>query len=45
MSRRYKTTQNKGCLIFCEGDVEQNKNKGCLIFCQGDVKQNKTKVA
>ena len=36
---RYK--QNKGCLIFCKGEI--NQNKGCLIFCKGDL--TKTKVA
>ena len=40
--------QNKGCLIFCKGDVNKQRllnilytryeqNKGCLIFCKGDV--------
>ena len=38
-----KTKQNKGCLIFCKGDV--NKTKQTLLnILSRRCKQNKTKV-
>ena len=38
LERRYKQWLNKGCFMFCKGDINNDwLNKGCFMFCKGDI--------